>query len=238
MEDKSLKDYEDNIKILSLANNSLEHDKKKIILMVKSKPNKTAVFKIYEKERIWLKTLDYKDFSKYKETLGFESSWLSFFKTMSLAILRENGGDMQLKYPKTIKVDLTFTQDPFVLYFYHPISEELKVKGEITFDTSFGYSSEEFINNVYELVFDFHESEQNYKSCLKFGTNHNSHITTNDGNLDSKKKTKIGEIKKATKRKFVADLVNPNAKRRKGKGAKFTNEGNEENSKEEESSQK
>ena len=146
---------------------------------------------------------------------------------MQLAILREAGGDMHIKYPKTSKVSYIIIKEAFVLYFYHPISEEIKVKGEISFEKSFHYNSDEFRNNLYDLVFDLHESEENLKVNLKLGNNSgnsNNPGGTLNGNLDSKKKTKIGDIKKATKRKFVSELVNPNAKRRKGKGAKFIND--------------
>jgi hypothetical protein len=103
MEEKVVKEYEDNLKILNLVNNSLENDKKRLIFLVKLKENKTAVFKIYEKDRIWLKLLDFKAFVEYRNSLGFDGNWQTFFLTLKLAILREKGGDMQLKYPKTNK---------------------------------------------------------------------------------------------------------------------------------------
>ena len=103
MEEKISKEFEENLKSLDLVNNSLEHDKKKLIIMVRVKGNK-AVFKIYEKDRIWLNIFEYKQFTEYKSALGFDGNWQSFFKTLSLAIQRESGGDMQLKYPKTNKV--------------------------------------------------------------------------------------------------------------------------------------
>ena len=76
-------------------------------------------------------------------------------------------------------------------------------------------------------MFDLYDSEENLKINIKTG-NITSNLI-NNGNLDSKKKAKIGEVKKAVKRKFLSELVNPNAKRRKNKGAKFiSDEGDEE----------
>jgi hypothetical protein len=70
-------------------------------------------------------------------------------------------------------------------------------------------------------VFDIHDSEELLKNNLKSDRiEHNSIQTV----TDSKKKIKIAEMKKATKRKFVSDLVNPNAKRRKNKGVKFVDD--------------
>ena len=112
-----------------------------------------------------------------------------------------------------------------MVYFYHPISEELKVKGEISFETSFPYKSEEFKNNVYELMFDMFQSEEKFKASVKSGTIISGQ---NPVGVDSKKKMKIGEKKKTAKRKFVSELVNPNAKRRKNKGAKFVAEDDDE----------
>lgn len=105
MEEKDVKDkdYEDNIKILNLVNNSLENDKKKLIFLVKIKENYSAIFKLYEKDRIWLKTIDFQSFVNYRNSLGFDGNWQTFFLTLKLAILRETGGDMQLRYPKTNK---------------------------------------------------------------------------------------------------------------------------------------
>ncbi len=227
MEEKVVKDFEENLKILNLVNNSLENDKKKLIFLVKVKENKTAVFKIYEKDRIWLKFIDFKAFVEYRNSLGFDGNWQTFFFTLKLAILREKGGDMQLKYPKTNKALFFFIQDSFFLYFYHPISEDLKVKGEISLEKQITYQSEEFRSHLYELVFDLHESEEMHKNNLNSDRIEHNTIQTN---IDSKKKTKITEMKKATKRKFVSDLVNPNAKRRKNKGVKFVNDGEDKSS--------
>lgn len=63
-------------------------------------------------------------------------------------------------------------------------------------------------------MFDLHDSEENSKLGSNLTFEH----------LDSKKKIKIGEVKKAAKRKFVSELVNPNAKRRKNRGAKYDDE--------------
>jgi len=105
------------------------------------------------------------------------------------------------------------------------------VKGQISFENPYVYNSEEFKINIYDLVFDLHESEENLKVNKNFGKETTADIS---GNMDCKKKLKI-DVKKNAKRKFVSDLVNPNAKRRKNKGTKYEDEDDNENIKEQSS---
>ena len=102
MEEKITKEFEESIKLLNLVKNSFEQNKKKLILLVKVKLNITT-FKIYEKERIWIKSFEFKNFVEYRANLGFDGNWNSFFQTMYLSILRERGGDMHIRYPKISK---------------------------------------------------------------------------------------------------------------------------------------
>lgn len=76
-------------------------------------------------------------------------------------------------------------------------------------------------------MFDLHDSEEKLRNNSKSDKFEQRPIPSN---IDSKKKAKITDIKKISKRKFVSELVNPNAKRRKNKGAKFVSDDGEESS--------
>ena len=219
---KSYNDFFENIKILNFQNSILEENNNKFILssVITIKDNNAeCLFKILQNDRIWIKTFNHNEFIRYKADMGFDGSWKIFFKTMQQALTRSDGGDVSIKYNS---LNLKNTKNRLVLMIFHPVSEDLKVKSEIVFDKFYLHSSEEFKNFNFDLIFELYESKNNGsqdKVSIKI-ENSNFNTTYNDNQGQSGKL----EIKKNIKRKYISNLVNPNAKKRKTKGAKFLTE--------------
>jgi hypothetical protein len=176
-----------------------------------------CTFKILSKERVWLKSYTYEEFTSHKAKMGFDGNWKVFFKTLEQAISKVEGGDIKLKLVKKSKE----AKDCLIITFIHPIAEDLKMKSEISFEKFYNSNSDEFRNINYDIMLELYESKQHIqiqkeKEQVKIPSNQ---VTSN---LVSAKL----EVKKNMKRKYNADLINPNAKKRKNKGAKFIQEEN------------
>jgi hypothetical protein len=225
------KDFLDSLKTLHLVNSYLESDGKKIILIVKivneNSDNPQCIFKIIEKEKIWVKNYDFDGFNTYKTSIGFDGPWKSFFKTLECALNKSDGGNIIINYPKTNK------EKELTLTVYHPLSEEMKIKSEIIFDKSYGSSTTEFRNLSFDAMLELYESKENYKlkerektlDMLKMNkSNGNGGLMNSEFGNERKVNAKL-EMKKGMKRKFNANLINPNIKKRKGKGTEFVDDG-------------
>ena len=76
---------------------------------LKIKVNKTdlisecnCTFKLVTKEKIWLKSFNFEEFTSYKAKMGFDGSWSAFFKTLEQAINKSAGGQIQIKTLKIV----------------------------------------------------------------------------------------------------------------------------------------
>lgn len=230
------KEFSENLKMLDLLNNNFENEGKKSILMLKVK-DVVVVFKIAEKEKIWVKQYDYVEFMSYKNKMGFDGTWKAFFKTIELAVNKKSGGDIQMKYSKDNLQILHLT-------LYHPLSDELKVKSDIIFEKFYSFKNdyEEFKNHNYDVLLELYQSKEVLKEMQKLqalSPNHSNNIKNESNSVNSSNfkafssvsNSEIGnkklEVKKNLKRKFNSDLINPNIKKRKGRGAKLISENDE-----------
>ena len=149
--------------------------------------------------------------------MGFEGNWFCFFKTFELAINKKSGGDLSIKYNSNKKENL-------IVSLYHPITDDLKVKSEIIFENYIKADDRDFQKLSFNLCF---ESINSFEKKME---DKNNFSTENNKNLDDRDKIEKGskisarlDFKKNQKRKFASDLINPNIKKRKGKGNKFMN---------------
>jgi hypothetical protein len=232
------KEFIENITEVHLLNSYLETDEKKMILSIsvsaQNDLHPSVTFKILEKEKIWIKSFDYGQFLIYKKNLGFEGTWKAFFKTLDLAINKTGGGDFSIKYPQSLK-------DNMILTLFHPLNQDLKVKSNICFDKFYPYNTEEYKNYNFEIAVELFKSKEVIKEkerekllelTKKYHKDEFPFKRADD--LPNKNNYKIhnGYLKKLEqqknlKRKYNADLVNPNFKKRKGKGATFASEDND-----------
>jgi len=121
-----------------------------------------------------------------------------------------------------------------VLTIFHPLSEDLKVKSDILFEQAHLMGSDEFRNFNFDIALELHESKEQSlnREKEKLQTNSNNINCNKNGSIEvgndrgdpEYKENKAGlklELKKNIKRKFISDLINPNIKKRRGKGVKF-----------------
>lgn len=232
--DKIDKTFLENLKQLHLlstiiCNESNPLEKFILTVIVSNKKNSNeseceCIFKILEKEKIWVKSFNYEQFVKYKNKMGFDGSWKSFFKTLVLAINRTDGGKITVKSSDIGNIILTV---------YHPLSEELKVKSDILLKKVVQLGSEEFKNLTFDMMYELYESKEIYRNRENVFSGYNNGVAEvesiggnkNFSNLSSSNNPKNSisqlDFKKNLKRKFNYNLVNPNAKKRKEKGVKF-----------------
>ena len=195
-------DYNENLNIINHCVNEYQIDNKKIILLL-SISETSLLIRLSEADGIWLKTCDYIYLKKYKENMGFEGDWKSFFTTFLYAIKNIQGGEVFINKIK----------DKLYIIIYHPLTDEFKIKNEIQIENFFSYKSDEFKKLNFEFIIDlFNSKDFNEKK-------------ENKDSLGKKSITKIN-LKKQIKRKFNHNLINPNVKKRKEKGAKFTEDEN------------
>jgi len=230
---KIQKEFLDNVKIINLLNanikNELDHQSFKSYLFSVKVNNGDdiatveCIFKILEKDKIWYKKFYYQEFEKYKSKMGFDGTWKAFFKTFEQAVNKTDGGNIIIKTKKDNK-NYTVLQ----LTFYHPLSEDLKVKSEIEMTVSYSCSSEEFRNYNFDLMQELLESKKAFvdREREKFyeGVSANSGLLTKSTGMVPTTNFLFAGNKndKKIKRKFNSDLINPNVKRVKAKGATFT----------------
>lgn len=203
---------------INLLNRLLDdgNDKKFLISVKinKTDNSKLCVFKVISKDKLWLKYYNFEEFTLHKQKMGFEANWFVFFKSFMQALNNSDGGDISLKIIKKPKNSLLLT-------IIHPISEDVKIKSEIVFDKCYMSDSDEFRNYNYEMMLELYESKQSILKESKLAISKIEDKKSNFSNGTSF--TGQLEIKKNLKRKFNSDLINPNAKKRKIKGASFTN---------------
>lgn len=202
----------------------------KIYLFFSKFENEKIIFTIYECDKIWSKSFTKKDFEVFKENMGLQGDWRLFFDSLEKAIRKRSGGDLSLKITHEKKQKL-------ILNLFHPIGENLKVKSEVIFENYIGEENLEFNKLCFNLCVDsivYFETKNESKSVSSTFENPTSFNLKPPSVSDeefmnyekhrnaSKLSTKI-EIKKASKRNFRSNLINPNLKKRNIKGNKFVN---------------
>jgi hypothetical protein len=191
-------DFNETLILVNLIANEYTIDSKKAILLISVNKDNTLTFRISEIDGIWIKTCDMKYLKGYKDKLGYSGDWKSFFMTVVNAINRNN--------------DIIFTKkkESLIMTICHLLTDEFKLKGDILIEKFIPFKSEEFRKINFEFITDLFSSR---KQVFK-----QTEITEKPGKSSA---TKINP-KKQMKRKFQHDLINPNVKKRKGRGAKFT----------------
>ena len=196
-------DFNENITLVNYIANEYSIENKKAILLLTVKDN-ALFFRISEMDGIWTKTCDMKFLKSYKDNLGYSGDWKSFFTTIVSAVHRNN--------------DITFTKkkDSLIMTVIHSLTEEFKLKSDILFEKYHSFKSDEYQKLNFEFITDlFSSRKQTHKQTEVVEKNGKSSPT----NINPKKQMK---------RKFQHDLINPNVKKRKGRGAKFTEAAEEE----------
>ena len=209
-------EYLDGIKNIENLISKIKCENKTYLFFSKFEDNQLKLT-IYEIEKIWIKIFSKSDFIEFKKKMGFEGNWFCFFKTFELAINKKSGGDLSIKYNSNKKENL-------IVSLYHPITDDLKVKSEIIFENYIKADDRDFQKLSFNLCF---ESINSFEKKME---DKNNFSTENNKNLDDRDKIEKGskisarlDFKKNQKRKFASDLINPNIKKRKGKGNKFMN---------------
>jgi hypothetical protein len=199
-------DFNENISLVNLIANEYFIEKKKAILLLIVKDN-NLLLRISEMDGIWTKTCDMKFLKSYKDNLGYTGDWKSFFLTMVSAVNRNN--------------DIIFTKkkDCLIMTVIHSLTDEFKLKSDILFEKYHSFISDDYQKLNFEFITDLFSSRKQVHKQIE--------ITEKNGKTSA---VKIN-TKKQMKRKFQHDLINPNVKKRKGRGAKFTEDAEEEEDK-------
>jgi hypothetical protein len=193
-------DFNETLTLVNLIANEYTIDRKKAILLISVNKDNTLTFRISEIDGMWIKTCDMKYLKGYKEKLGYSGDWKSFFMTFVNAINRNN------------EIIFTKKKESLIMSICHLLTDEFKLKGDLLIEKFIPFKSEEYRKLNFEFITDlFNSRKQVFKQ---------TEITENP---EKSSATKINP-KKQMKRKFQHDLINPNVKKRKGRGAKFTEE--------------
>ncbi len=111
-------------------------------------------------------------------------------------------------------------KEDLILKISHPLSEDFKISGELHFNDSkaITLASIDFNEKAFQITLDIFNS----KGKLNLGNDKSEKINPNNV-LASKPITSITNSldAKSLKRKFNSNLVNPNQKKTKSRGAKF-----------------
>jgi hypothetical protein len=203
------KEYFENIYLINYLVSVIKKEDKRFNLLITVKDN-IINYKMAERDKLWLRQFTFEECQELKDKMGFDGSWKSYFISLDNAINRTNGGDI------AIRIDKNF----LVLTLYHPLTEDFKIKSEIAFETCFEGKSDKFLENNNEYINELYEAMNaikiktvTYNAGLSLVESNNIHVKRSASKLD---------VKKPTKRKYNANLINPNIKKRKGNGVKFT----------------
>jgi hypothetical protein len=178
---RNFKDFLENAKLIHLQNTSIFEDDKivkhpKFLLSIKVNNSENIntceiLFKVLEKEKIWVKGYSFRDFEEYKKKMGFDGSWKAFFQTFEKALNRQEGGKIvgqvnevtEGKKEPSFKKGVTYTSaakyDEMTITIYHPLSQDLKVKSEIKLDKFYLPKMDEFKNYNYDFLMEIYESK-------------------------------------------------------------------------------
>lgn len=196
-------EYNENLSLINFIANEFSIDNKKVILLITTTKDNCLYIRLSEMDGIWTKTCDMKYMKTYKENLGYTGDWKSFFETIVNAV-NKNG-----------EIALTKKKDSLIITINHYLTDEFKLKSEILVEKFHSFKSEEYYKLNFEFITDLFNSRK--------------HIVKQSETREKSGKSSATKInpKKQMKRKFNHDLINPNVKKRKGRGAKFTEDINE-----------
>jgi hypothetical protein len=209
------KEYYDNIDLINYSNCEIKTEDIKFYLLITTKDD-TINYKIIEKDKIWIKNFTHDEIKELKNKMGFDGSWKAYFTSLNHAINRTMGGDLSIKHNKDRHL---------ILSLFHPLTEDFKIKSEILFDNLTDKNSEAFSELTFEFVGELYESIRIINEKAKQNLlNNNVPKEIISAEIFIKKSVGKLDIKKPLKRKYNANLINPNVKKRKGNGNKFTEE--------------
>ena len=217
-------------------------------------PEPQLTFTLLSETIIYQKIFNYEEFKDYKESMGFEGSWKSFFTTLANAIENKEGGEIRIKPPREgkrlLKKSMSSSSkgnlnlNSITVIIVHPIAKDIKVSSEITLDkvneSNFNQIYFEVINELYETKVELSErltikDNENNLAILSNNNINNDNTNQENKNIFSNKNNLSGNInnnnsyynlsqKVKQKRKFHSNLINPNIKKRKVKGVAFIQE--------------
>lgn len=219
--EKDKKDFLLEISLLSRKSQRLFHQHEEYIFMTKmyNKGGSNVSFVLYNKDKMYQKDFDYDSFLEYKQSMGLEGTWKMFLLTVVNAIDFKDGG--------ALKIESSFLTDELKLILVHPISKEVKISGSITLNLIKDNLKENYYNGISELF----ETTKELRALLEKEKEKNKLISTNTfftpaNNIPQieDKSTNSFDTQLKQKRKYHSNLINPNIKKRKMKGATFTQE--------------
>ena len=158
----------------------------------------------------YVRELDTHDFELHRIDIGIEGPWNSYFNLLKRAILKENNGKLELIKEEDESVSLKI---------HYPISENAKLTGVFEIGE---ISQEEIPKLIQKLLFELEGKNEKQKKLYEKKIEDIKKAYSMPqvaGPAEEMKEVENGEQK--PKRKFKANLVNPNTKKRKAKGAKF-----------------
>jgi hypothetical protein len=191
-------DFNENLSLVHLIANEYSIENKKMILLFSVSKDNNLHIRISELDGIWNKTCDMKYLKAYKDNLGYTGDWKSFFLTIVNAVNRNSD------------IIIIKKKDSLILTICHNLTDEFKLKSDILFENFYSFKTEEYRKLNFEFITDLFNSRK--------------HQMKQNDVVDKTGKSSATKInpKKQMKRKFQHDLINPNVKKRKGRGAKFT----------------
>ena len=222
--ESSRKDFISSLPLLSHKSQKITYNNDEYIFVTKLFNNESLepeiTFLLFNKDKIFKTIYNYEQFKTYKKNMGLEGSWKSLMESMGNAIDGVDSGELKISFPNN--------KDKLELIVVHPISKEVKISGNITFEKVKKNLNEIFFDGI-SLLYDAREQLKmekitNIKEINKISVNDNI-ISERKENLEKDNKgNMILEVKQNVKRKYHANLINPNIKKRKKKGVEFIKE--------------
>ena len=226
--EKDKRDFLLEITLLRRRSQRLYHQHEEYIFMTKmyNEGSSTVSFVLYHKDKMYQKDFDYDSFLDYKQSMGLEGTWKMFLLTMVNAIECKEGGEL--------KIESSFLKDELKLIIVHPISKEVKISGSVTLNLI----KDNLKENLYKGIEELYEGNNELRELLEKEREKNKLMSTNsfftpvtnitanidEGNTKNNSMSSAFDIQLKQKRKFHSNLINPNIKKRKKKGATFTQE--------------
>ena len=239
----------DFIKNLPLYNKKSKLIENKYLLFIKTYPQTTkepiinfSLIKKYEK--IYFKDFNSEKFNELKIKIGLECSLNDFMKSFIKNIKEKDNIIIEEINNKLLLMKITFN-----------ISKGININVVINFEDFINYDSKTFNHILMDILFNLYDEKKEFENDMK-NINNNHNIFNNDindnsfiknNNLDliniynffetkknleeENKKKGEHEINKK-KRKFRANLINPNIKKRNKKAINYVSEEEDDNNEE------
>lgn len=219
--ESSRKDFISSLPLLAYKTQRITSNNEDYIFVTKLFSNESSepeiTFLLFNQEKIYKTIYNYEQFKAYKKNMGLEGSWKSLMESMGNAIEGIDNGELKISFSKN--------KDKVDLIVVHPISKEVKISGNITMD-----KVKKNLNEIYfEGITLLFEAKEHLK-MEKITTQKEINKLSISENIISERKENIEkvlngnsilEVKQNVKRKYHANLINPNIKKRKKKGVEF-----------------